>query len=116
MSIQVVVELDESGCLRKLDSRGHAIGVRNDNVACAAVSVLVRTAARTIIAHGDFDLLGDASTAGLLRCELAGKRELPESTRRWLRGVTEFLVTGLQDTARDYPDDVRLEINNETGG
>ncbi len=116
MPIQIVVELDGSGCLRKLDSRGHAIGTGGDSVACAAVSVLVRTAARTINAHGDLDVRGDASTEGHLRCELAGNGDLPEPVRRWLRGVTEFLVTGLQDAARDYPDDVRLEIHHETGG
>lgn len=58
---------------------------------------------------------GDASEEGTLRCELSNGGELTQRVRMWLCGVTDFLVSGLQDVAADFPDELKLVIERETG-
>jgi uncharacterized protein YsxB (DUF464 family) len=91
------------------------MGAAKANVPCASVSTLVRTAARLLAANSELVVRGDASEAGVLRCELTNGNDLTPRGRNWLDGVTDFLVSGLQDVASDYPDELKLVIKTETG-
>lgn len=76
------------------------------SVACAAVSALVRTAGRLIEADSTISSRGGAESTGELLLDI----EYSDQHRKWLRGVTDFLVIGLKDVERDYPQECRVEL------
>lgn len=109
--------LDFEGALRSLDSRGHAGTGRNSgpgsNIVCAAATVLVRTAARLLAEDPSNRVRGDASEPGVLRCEIDPVISLSPEKKLWLRGVADFLVSGLRDLEKEYPAEVVLKIVKE---
>ncbi len=106
--IRVRLELDAYGLLSSLETEGHAAVLTGaESVACAAVSALVRTAARLIEAREGVEHRGEAPSDGYLSIRVY---RVPRRHRRWLLGVTDYLVAGVQDVERDYPDDCRVDI------
>ncbi len=105
--VTVTLELASDGCLRSLRASGHAGGGLGTNVACAAVTVLLRTTARVL-----------SSVKGLVRdgaADSPGRMELsvsPEWTgaAEWLRGVTDSLVRGVSDLAAEFPAEIALRV------
>ncbi len=85
------------------------------STACAAVSSLVRTAARLVAERPALRVQGSAPSAGEIAFELQPIEGLAETERLWLAGVTEFLVGGLRDVATDYPRELLLKIETKTG-
>lgn len=109
--IRIRLELDTHGLLSSLETEGHAVASSGgESVACAAVSALVRTAARLIEARQGVDYHGGAPSAGSLSIRV---KHVPKRQRRWLLGVTDYLVAGVQDVERDYPDDCKVDIISE---
>lgn len=104
--VTVALALDGAGCLAGFTADGHAAGAAGANVACAAVTVLLRTAARTVAGAG-LAAGGGADAPGELRLDIA---RVDEARRGWLRGVTDSLVRGLADVAAEAPGEVELRI------
>ena len=104
--VKVALELDADGCLAGFTADGHAAGSSGANVACAAVTVLLRTVARTVAGAG-LASGGGAEGPGAMRLAVgraAGGR------RDWLRGVTDTLLRGLADVAAEAPGEVEVRI------
>lgn len=106
--IRVRLELDAHGLLSSLETEGHAAVLSgSESVPCAAVSALVRTAARLIEAREGVEHRGGAPSPGSMSIRI---QRVPRRQRSWLLGVTDYLVAGVQDVERDYPDDCRVDI------
>jgi uncharacterized protein YsxB (DUF464 family) len=103
----------ESGLLRKLEAEGHDFisgagrGAGRISEVCAAVSALVRTAARTAEANSRLTVTGSAGKEGSLILRID---DIPGSQSGWLQGLTDFIMTGLQDISGEYPEKVILTV------
>ena len=103
--ISVTLQLDGDGCLRRLQSAGHAVGSRDANLVCAAATALMRTTSRVLGDHGSIVISGRAPAEGALEIyvEQYGAHDCA-----YLLGVTDVLVRGLEDLSRDEPAQVQI--------
>jgi uncharacterized protein YsxB (DUF464 family) len=104
--VKVTLELDADGCLAGFEADGHAGGVAGANLPCAAVSVLLRTAARTAAAAG-LAAGGGAGAPGAMRLQVG---RASGGQRDWLRGVTDTLLRGLADAAAEAAGEIEVRI------
>ncbi len=112
--IRLSVRLRADGCLAGFAATGHAgAGPKGRDLACAAVTVLLRTAARLLSAQPDLRVSGQTPTEGVMRLALEPP---PEARREWVRGVTATLVAGLADLDREFPGRLKLEVGEEGNG
>lgn len=98
------------GRLRSLRSEGHAIDGGEGSVPCAAVSALLGAASRALINAEGCRVDGSAPDPGFLEVTV---EQVRLGKGRWLRGVTDVLVQGLQDVAREFPGAVQLVIEEK---
>jgi uncharacterized protein YsxB (DUF464 family) len=107
--VRVHVTLDGAGLLRSCRVEGHAgWGRRGGDPACAAVSVLTRSALRTLSGREGVDLRGAAPERGLLWMEVDYNAE----ARDFLAAVGTFLVEGLRSVSETYPGSCGITIGN----
>ena len=104
--VKVALEFDADGCLRGFTAGGHADGPPGANVACAAVTVLLRTSARAVAARGLAEG-GSAEEPGDMHLAVG---PVPASKREWLRGVSDVLARGLADVSAEYPGQLEVRI------
>ena len=75
-------------------------------MACAAVSILLRTAARYFVEEG-FVQEGAATAPGEMDIRLMD----PDGVgKERLRGAGDLLLRGLEDLRREYPRDVEVTV------
>ena len=74
---------------------------------CAAVSVLFRTAARVLQLQPDVRVRGSASENGRMELQI---EELPAARRRWLSGLSDFLIRGTRDLQEENPKAIALRV------
>lgn len=107
--IRAAVTVGPDGLLQRIEITGHAgHGVSGDDIVCAAVTTLVRSAARLLEGDGRFALSGEAPEPGALSFSVTvGKAadSLP-----YLRGIGDMLILGLSDITREYPDRCSLHV------
>jgi uncharacterized protein YsxB (DUF464 family) len=104
--IRIELELFADGRIRSLRAQGHAFGPLAGNLPCAAVSFLLRTAARYFAEEG-YVLEGSAPAAGKMEFRLLE----PEGVgKERLRGAGDLLLRGLEDLRREYPRDVEVTV------
>ena len=102
------IQLDENGCIRYAEADGHAGGaLKGANVACAGVTVLMRTAARLLEGDDEIRLNGEAPHPGSLFFRVD---RYPEGKTDRLRGITQFLCLGLRDLQEDFPGEIEVRI------
>jgi hypothetical protein len=112
--IRLSLRLQAGGCLRSFSATGHAgAGPRGRDLVCAAVTVLLRTAARLLSSQPDLQVSGESPQEGVMRLVLEAP---PEARREWVRGVTATLVAGLTDLDREFPGRLKLEVGEEGNG
>ncbi len=112
--IRLSLRLQADGCLRSFSASGHAgAGPKGQDLVCASVTVLLRTAARLLSAQPDLRVSGQAPAEGVMRLALEPP---PEARREWVRGVTATLVAGLTDLDREFPGLLKLEVGEEGNG
>jgi len=80
------------------------------NIICAAVSVLIRSAYRTIVKNSKVEACITAKDEGSLYFRII---EYEESQVDWLRGITDYLLTGIKDIESEYPYSVKIIITVE---
>jgi uncharacterized protein YsxB (DUF464 family) len=88
-------------------AEGHAgTKAAGRNIACAAATVLLRTAGGACAGHGIMEA-GGAAAPGAMNLEV-----LPAAPAdgAWLRGVTDFLLRGLKDLQDEFPRDIALRV------
>jgi uncharacterized protein YsxB (DUF464 family) len=98
--IEVDMAFDGAGLLRSCRVRGHAgAGKAGGDVVCAAVSVLVRGALRSLSGRRGIEVRGAAPERGFLWMETACTAEGKE----FLSATGVFLAEGLKSVAEEYP-------------
>ena len=98
--------LTPRGFLRGFEAAGHAGDApAGSNVACAAATSLLRTAGKLCADRGLVSA-GRAEAPGVMQMNLTGEPRGGD----WLRGVTDFLLRGLSDLAREFPREIRVRM------
>ena len=109
--ICVVIRTDRNGLLRSVYVTGHARHAkRGRDIVCAAVSAISRSAARILELDGRIEVVGDAQEPGRLSFEVP---TYESGAEEYIRGVTDFLVLGLADISREYPQRCCVEVKEE---
>jgi uncharacterized protein YsxB (DUF464 family) len=109
--IRIDAVLDEAGLLRACTVTGHSgAGPRGADIVCAAVSILTRTALRTLLGKEGISVRGgDAPERGIFRIEL----DYTGAGREFLAATGLFLMEGLVSVCEDYPDYCTMNIHTE---
>ncbi|MEW5814237.1 MAG: ribosomal-processing cysteine protease Prp [Spirochaetota bacterium] len=106
--IKVRLLLERDGCLKILRAKGHAGGLKTgSNIVCAAATAIMRTMVRILESNENLHYSGNAEKPGTLDFEIV---HIPEEKRVWFKGVTDYLVRGLQDLAEEYPRECKVDI------
>jgi uncharacterized protein YsxB (DUF464 family) len=109
--ITIAVVLDKSGLRKSCDVRGHAgAGKRGNDIVCAAVSVLARTALATLSGREGIAVRGGAPRRGEFTLETEAQNK---AGRDFLAAAGAFLVEGLNSVAEEYPRSCCLTITKE---
>jgi len=89
------------GVIKYAEAEGHAGTARaGENPACAAVTVLLRTAYETSVSFSGVVAHGQAAAPGSISFEIG---HYPPDAAQRLRGVSDFLSIGLSGVEREYP-------------
>jgi len=106
--IRVVLTLDSRNLLRKAAFSGHAgQGKKGEDIVCASVTALIRTASRSFQLDTSVEVESDAPSPGELRVKV---NYIPPEREVWALGITDFLRLGLQDMEREFPGSLSVEI------
>ena len=106
--IRVSVRLDGEGCLSRLDADGHALRQGKEfSPVCAAVTVLLRTAASLFEAEAELKSRISLPDEGRISMEIG---EIPAALSGRFRGITDFLVFGLLQISRDAPEELEVRF------
>jgi hypothetical protein len=112
--IRLSLRLRADGCLAGFAASGHAgAGPKGRDPVCAAVTVLLRTAARLLAERPELQAGGGSPAEGVMRLEL---QPPPAGSREWVLGVTDTLLTGLRDLDREFPGRLKLDVGEEGNG
>jgi len=105
--IEIEAVLDENEILRSCKASGHAgAGKTGSDIVCAAVSVLMRTAVRTLSDRKGVTVRYEAPEPGLLFLEA----DYTAEGKNFLFAAGVFLIEGLASVAEEYPKNCRLTI------
>jgi len=104
--IDIEAVLDENEILRSCKAGGHAGKGQTGDIVCAAVSVLMRTAACTLSDREGITVRYEAPEPGFFFLEAEYKAE----GRDFLFASGVFLIEGLASVAEEYPNNCRLTI------
>ena len=105
--LDIRLALSPRGCLRGFTAEGHAgAAAAGNNLACAAATSLMRTAGRLCAERG-LVVSGESSAPGSMRMALGAGAD---GEAAWLRGVTDFLLRGLNDLAREFPREILVRM------
>ena len=106
--IQIEIRLDQRGALLGFTVSGHAGSApKGEDLVCAAVTVLFRTAARLLQLQPDIRIRGDASDSGRMQLRI---EQLPAEKRQWLDGLSDFLLRGSRDLQEESPKAIALNV------
>jgi uncharacterized protein YsxB (DUF464 family) len=93
--------VDKEGVLRACKATGHAgAGKTGTDIVCAAVSVLLRTAIRTLSNRKGIDIRSGAPEVGLLWLEA----DYTAEGKEFLSATGTFLTEGLASVAEEFPE------------
>ena len=112
--MEIAIILDGDGVISRLHLKGHAPGgLRGENLACAAVSLITRSVSRLVASQPGWMVDGDAAKPGSL--SLVIKRR-PEDTTKWLKGVTDTFLRALIDIDEEFPTALSVSIEETNNG
>jgi uncharacterized protein YsxB (DUF464 family) len=105
--VRIRLLVSPEGLLCLFEAEGHAgIAARGGNIACAAATALLRTAAGLCAGRG-LVRSGSADEPGHLRCELLAPSP---AAREWLSGVSDFLIKGVSDLRDEFPGEIAVQV------
>ena len=103
--------LNSDNIIKYVTAEGHAgkspVG---ENIICAAVSVLIRSAYRTIVKNSKVEACITAKGEGNLYFRII---QYEDSQKEWLKGISDYLITGIKDIETESPDSVKIVITVE---
>ena len=105
--IEIEAVLDSNGILKTCTASGHAgAGKKGTDIVCAAVSVLMRSAVRTLSGRKGIITRCNAPEPGFLSLEA----EYTAEGREFLFAAGEFLTQGFTSVAEEYPEYCKLTL------
>jgi uncharacterized protein YsxB (DUF464 family) len=105
--VEIDAVLDSGGVLRSCRASGHSgFAPTGSDIVCAAVSVLMRTAVRTLGERKGITLRCDAPQPGFLFLEA----DYAAEGKDFLFAAGVFLLEGLKSVAQEYPEHCTLSI------
>jgi uncharacterized protein YsxB (DUF464 family) len=105
--IEIEAVIDSDGVLRACKAAGHAgAGKAGNDIVCAAVSVLMRTAFYTLSGRKGIKFQGGAPEKGQLWLEVDYEAE----GKDFLFAVGVFLIEGLKSVAQEYPQNCKFRL------
>ena len=104
--IDIEAVLDENEVLRSCKASGHAGKGQTGDIVCAAVSVLIRTAACTLSAREGITIRYEAPEPGLFFLEA----DYTAEGKDFLFAAGVFLIEGIALVAEEYPENCKLTI------
>ena len=99
----------ENSLLEFLNVSGHAQGSKQ-NVVCSAVTCLTRTALEITTRLRGITINSSAPDPGIVKLEIVN---IENDIQDKVSGITDFLLIGLIGIKRDFPEYVKLEINDK---
>ena len=106
--ITIDIVLDKTGIFRSCSASGHAgAGKTGSDIVCAAVTVLLRSFARVVSGRKGISIQSSAPKPGSLQLEMDYSAE----GKDFLSAAGEYLITGLESVAEEYPGNLKLNIN-----
>ena len=106
--IRLTVFTDGHGVLTGAEVAGHALGLqKGGNIVCAAVTVLVRTAARLLEAEEGVGITGGPGPRGEFAFEIEG---VERSKIEFVKTTGSYLMQGIRDLQKEFPDDCTLKV------
>ncbi len=103
----------DGGRFTGLKASGHAgFAVRGNDIVCAAVTVLLRTAMQLLSESECVKLTADTGKRGELSFSLNREGATPETESR-IACIRDFLKSGLESLVREYPQNVQLHESKE---
>ena len=108
--VEIEAVRDEHGVLRSCKASGHAGAERTgSDIVCAAVSVLMRTAVRTLSEKSGITIRCNAPEPGFLKLEADYTAEGMD----FLFAAGEFLIEGLASVAEEHPQHCKLTVRRK---
>ncbi|MCL2444115.1 MAG: ribosomal-processing cysteine protease Prp [Treponema sp.] len=105
--IEIIALLDKNGVIRDCKVSGHAkAGKAGNDIVCAAVSVLVRTAVNVLSNRKGITIHYNALEKGQLYMEVSYEAE----GKDFLYAAGVFLIEGLKSVAQEYPKNCTLTV------
>lgn len=96
------------GLFSGLTASGHAgFAVKGNDIVCAAVTVLLRTAMQLLSESECVKLTADTAKRGELQFSIIREGTTPETESR-IACIRDFLKSGLESLVREYPRNVQL--------
>ena len=93
------------------EAKGHALfDQKGRDIVCAAVTVLVRTAAQTLDGRQGVAFEGAAPERGTLSFEARADGDLAKAE---LKFAADFLKKGFESLAKEFPQNIQLECKLE---
>jgi len=103
--------LNSNNIIKYVTAEGHAgESPAGENIICAAVSVLIRSAYRTIVKNSKVEACITAKNEGSLYFRII---QYEDSQIEWLKGITDYLVTGIKDIETESPNSVKIIVTVE---
>ena len=104
----VTLSYGKNGALKKCQANGHAhFSKKGNDIVCAAVTVLIRTAMQVLSHNENVLMIADASTRGNLSFTVEAKSE-DSVTETQLICIGDFLRTGILALTKEFPENVIL--------
>ncbi len=100
----------DSSIIKFIEILGHSSGSDDDKIICAAVSCLTRTACEIMTRLNGVVSEFYASEPGSVVLLV---HDYKKSVQDKLSGISDFLLLGLIGIIRDYPESIKLKINNK---
>ena len=111
--LKILISLDIQNVLREIRASGHAgDAAKGCNTVCAAATSLIRSACRTVNNDSEIESVFSATEPGQLDFSIF-KYNLLKS--EWLKGITDYLLTGLTDLDNEYPEYFDINITTIEG-
>ncbi len=107
----VLIERSKTGVLVGCTAEGHArYAERGSDIVCSAVTVLIRTTLQVLSGLPAVNLETDTSKRGFIRFRVL--KGFPSEVEEKLKYAGDFLQTGLESVAKEFPDNLKLVINS----
>ena len=106
--LEILILIDTDRVLKEIRASGHAgDAAKGTNIICSAATSLLRTACRTVKSDRDIKCSYKAAVPGQIDFSI---HYYDEKKTEWLKGITDYLLTGLTDLDNEYPEYFEIKI------